>query len=124
MIPKSGNRVFVKDHAQDEMTMRVVVTRPLADSERTAAALRARGHEVLVAPLLHVEPVTTDFSGGWGGIIITSANAPGAIAGHAAREKLIKLPLFAVGQRSADAARQAGFLNVTSAGGDVRDLVR
>ena len=37
---------------------------------------------------------------------------------------LIKLPLFAVGQRSADAARQAGFSDVTSAGGDVRDLVR
>ncbi len=104
--------------------MRIVVTRPLADSERTAAALRARGHDVLVAPLLHVEPVAAGFGGGWGGIIITSANAPGAIAGHAARDKLIKLPLYAVGQRSADAARQAGFSNVTSAGGDVRDLVR
>jgi len=32
--------------------MRLVVTRPQADSERTAAALRACGHEVLVAPLL------------------------------------------------------------------------
>jgi uroporphyrinogen-III synthase len=104
--------------------MRVVVTRPQADSERTAAALRARGHEVLVAPLLQVESVATDFAGGWGGIIITSANAPGAIIGHAARDKLTKLPLYAVGQRSADAARQAGFANVTSAGGDVRDLVR
>ena len=104
--------------------MRVVVTRPQADSERTAAALRARGHAVLVAPLLHVEPVTADFSGGWSGFIITSANAPGAIAGHRARDKLIKLPLFAVGERSADAARVAGFTNVTSAGGDVRDLVR
>ena len=104
--------------------MRVVVTRPQADSERTAAALRARGHAVLVAPLLHVEPVAADFSGGWSGVIITSANAPGAIAGHRARDKLIKLPLFAVGDRSADAARVAGFTNVTSAGGDVRNLVR
>ncbi len=104
--------------------MRVVVTRPLADGERTAAALRARGHQVLVAPLLRVEPVATDFADGWGGIIITSANAPGAIVGNRARDKLVKLPLFAVGQRSADAARQAGFSNVMSAGGDVRDLVR
>jgi uroporphyrinogen-III synthase len=104
--------------------MRVVVTRPQADSERTAAALRARGHAVLIAPLLRIEPVTTEFSGGWGGVIITSANAPAAIAGHAARDKLIKLPLFAVGERSADAARAAGFTNVTSAGGDVRNLVR
>jgi len=106
------------------MIMRLVVTRPQADSERTAAALRARGHEVLIAPLLRVEPVTADLSGGWGGLIITSANAPGAIAGNPACKALFKLPLFAGGRRSADAARQAGFSDVTSAGGDVRDLVQ
>src|SRR5882672_10925356 len=104
--------------------MRVALTRPQADSERTAAVLRARGHAVLVAPLLQVEPVATNFSGGWGGVIITSANAPIAIAGHPACEALFKLPLFAVGRRSADAARQAGFSNVITAGGDVSDLVR
>jgi len=104
--------------------MRLVVTRPQADGERTAAALRARGHEVLLAPLMRVEPVAADLSGGWGGVIITSANAAGAIAGHAARKALLDLPLFAVGQRSAEAAAKAGFTNITSAGGDVRDLVR
>ncbi len=103
--------------------MRLVVTRPQADSERTAAALRARGHEVLVAPLLRVEPVEVELSGGWGAVIITSANAPGAIAGHAACEALFKLPVFAVGRRSAEAARQAGFTDVATAGGDVRDLM-
>jgi uroporphyrinogen-III synthase len=104
--------------------MRLVVTRPQADSERTAAALRARGHEVLVAPLMRVEPVAADLSGTWGAVIITSANVPGAIAGYPACNELFKLPLFAVGRRSADAARQAGFSNVTSAGGDLRDLVQ
>lgn len=104
--------------------MYLVVTRPLDDGERTAAALRARGHDVLVAPLMRIEPVAADISGGWGGVIVTSANAPGAIAGNAARAALFKLPLFAVGRRSADAARQAGFVDVNSAGGDVRDLVQ
>jgi uroporphyrinogen-III synthase len=104
--------------------MRLVVTRPQTDSERTAAVLRARGHAVLVAPLLRVEPVKADLSGTWGGVIVTSANAPGAIAGNSARAALVKLPLFAVGQRSADAARGSGFADVTSAGGDVRDLVQ
>ena len=104
--------------------MRVVITRPQSDGERTAAALRARGHEVLVTPLMRVEPVTPDLHGKWGAVIITSANAPSAIADNSARAALIKLPLFAVGQRSAEAARQAGFMEVTSAGGDVRDLVR
>ena len=98
---------------------------PPAGRQRThRRRLRARGHDVLVAPLMRVEPVAADLSGGWGGVIITSANAPGAIAGNPARAALVKLPLFAVGRRSADAARQAGFADVTSAGGDVRDLVQ
>lgn len=104
--------------------MRIAVTRPQADGERTATALRARGHQVLVAPLMKVEPVAADLSGGWGAVIITSANAPGAIAAHPACAALSKLPAFAVGRRSAEAARQAGFSEVTTAGGDVRDLVR
>ncbi len=57
----------------------------------------------------------------------SSSPAPmrrGAIAGNPACKTLFKLPLFAVGQRSADAARQAGFADVTSADGDVRDLVQ
>ncbi|MSP32578.1 MAG: uroporphyrinogen-III synthase [Pseudolabrys sp.] len=104
--------------------MRLAVTRPQADSERTAAALRARGHDVLVAPLMQVEPVAAEIRSSWAAVIITSANAPGAIAAHPAREALIKLPVFAVGRRSADAARAAGFADVTLAGGDLRDLVR
>ncbi len=104
--------------------MRVAVTRPQADSERTASVLRARGHEVLVAPLLRVEPVAADIRNAWAAVIITSANAAAAIAAHPARAALIKLPVFAVGRRSADAARAAGFADVTPAGGDVRDLVR
>jgi uroporphyrinogen-III synthase len=104
--------------------MRVVVTRPQADADRTARALRGRGHEVLVAPLMRVEPIAADLSGQWGAIVITSANAPGVLAGNPARAALIKLPLLAVGHRSADAARLAGFADVTSAGGDVRDLVQ
>jgi uroporphyrinogen-III synthase len=103
--------------------MRVVVTRPQADSERTATALRERGHEVLVAPLMCVEPIEADLSGDWGAVVVTSANAPAAIAGNPARDKLVALPAFAVGQRSADAARDAGFTKVSSADGDVRDLV-
>jgi len=104
--------------------MRIVVTRPQEDAERTAAALRARGHEVLIAPLLRVEPVDVSLRTNWGGVIITSANAASAIASHPARDGLVKLRLFAVGQRSAEAARQAGFTDVVSAGGDVRDLIR
>jgi uroporphyrinogen-III synthase len=104
--------------------MRVVITRPQFDGEQTATALRKRGHEVLVAPLMRIEPIAAHLGGEWDAVIVTSANAPNAIADNSARNALIKLPLFAVGQRSGEAARQTGFKDVVSANGDVRDLVR
>lgn len=104
--------------------MRVVVTRPQSEGERTAAVLRARGHEVLVAPLMRVESIAANLGGEWRAVVVTSANAPIAIMESAARSALIRLPLFAVGQRSAEAGRQAGFRDVVSADGDARDLVR
>lgn len=104
--------------------MRVVVTRPRDTGERTAQAVRALGHDVLVAPLMALEPVVAKLDGTWSAIVITSANAIVAIAENSALAVLKKLPLFAVGRRSADAARAAGFTDVSSADGDVRGLVR
>jgi uroporphyrinogen-III synthase len=104
--------------------MRVVLTRPQDDSERSAAAVRARGHEVLIAPLMAVETVKTELRTNWGAVIITSANAALALADHPAGGGLIKLPLYAVGRRSAEAARKIGFSDITSAGGDLDDLLR
>lgn len=104
--------------------MRIVVTRPQADAERTASALRQQGYEVLVAPLMRVEPIAADLEGSWGAVVITSANAPAAIKDNPARAMLLTLKLFAVGERSAAAARAAGFANVESASGDVRDLTQ
>src|SRR6202012_3602176 len=37
--------------------MAILVTRPLPDGETTAAALRAKGFDVLLAPMLRFEPV-------------------------------------------------------------------
>jgi uroporphyrinogen-III synthase len=104
--------------------MRIVVTRPRDDSERTAAVLRERGHVALAAPLLRVETVPVALHQTYGAVVITSANAATAVADHPARDILIALPLYAVGRRSADAARAAGFTNIHVAGGDLKDLLR
>jgi uroporphyrinogen-III synthase len=106
--------------------MRLLVTRPAPDGERTAASLRARGHSVMLAPLLSIEPEpAADLGPGpWGGVLITSANAARAIAAHPRRDELVALPLFAVGRRSAEAARAAGFADVVSADGDAAALAR
>jgi uroporphyrinogen-III synthase len=106
--------------------MRLLVTRPEPDGARTAAELRARGHEVALAPLLRIELVPdADLGAGpWAAILITSANGARAGAAHRRRDELLGLPVMAVGQASAEAARQAGFADVSSAAGDGRDLVR
>lgn len=106
--------------------MRLLLTRPEPDAQRTAAALRAKGHDVIVAPLLRVEPVSdvAIAAGPWAAVLVTSANAALAIASHGRREELRGVPVFAVGRRSADAMRRAGFTEVVSADGDVADLAR
>src|SRR6476660_9824003 len=104
--------------------MRVVVTRPQAAAERTAAAVRARGHDVLVTPLMRVEPIAVDLAGDWSALAITSANAPNAIANNPARETLLKLPLLVIGRRNADAAQQAGYEDDNSAHDKLPELVR
>ncbi|MCC6887526.1 MAG: uroporphyrinogen-III synthase, partial [Hyphomicrobiales bacterium] len=103
--------------------MRVLVTRPLPDGERTAAALRVRGYDVLLAPLMTVKPVSADLSGHWAGVIITSANAIRALDARQLAP-LLMLPLYAVGGRTAETAHEAGFINVNSADGDADALIR
>jgi len=108
--------------------MAVLVTRPLPDSETTAADLRARGFDVVAAPMLRFEPFAFDeeAEAPYGGIIVTSANAVRAVQPHLAKSPLLKLPVFAVGGHTADTARAAGFTKVLSANGDaiaLRDLI-
>jgi uroporphyrinogen-III synthase len=80
---------------------------------------------VIVAPLLRVEIVHAPFGAGpFAAVIMTSTNAARALADHPRREALLRLPLFAVGRRSAAAAQAAGFSTVASADGNVNDLVR
>src|SRR2546423_819170 len=57
--------------------MAVLVTRPRPDDESTASALRARGFEVLLAPMLRFEPVGfhDDQEARYGAVIVTSAHA-------------------------------------------------
>lgn len=108
--------------------MSVLVTRPQPDADATASALRARGHDVLVAPMLTFEPrpLKLDSDTRFAAIIVTSGNALRALAGDPAIEALRALPVYAVGEKTADVAREAGFSKVISADGDaaqLRDLI-
>jgi uroporphyrinogen-III synthase len=103
--------------------VKLLVTRPEPDGERTAATLRARGHQVLLAPLSRIAFLTPELGAGpWAAVLITSANAARAIERHPQREALAGLPVVAVGEASAAAARAAGFTDVAAAEGDAQRL--
>jgi uroporphyrinogen-III synthase len=104
--------------------MRLLITRPVAEGARTAAALQQQGHTILLAPLLRIETLASDFGPGpWDAVIMTSANAARALRGHPRRDELLPLKLFAVGRTTAQAAQACGFRDVVSADGDVSDLL-
>jgi uroporphyrinogen-III synthase len=98
-----------------------LVTRPREDSEGVAAELRARGLAVMVEPLLDIrnlDGVAIDTEGVQG-ILATSANGVRALARALADRAL---PVWAVGDASARCARELGYTQVESAGGDVDTL--
>jgi len=99
-----------------------LVTRPRDDAGPLAAELEARGLSVMVEPLLDIVPVdgVEIPTQGVQGILATSANGVRSLAAALADRSL---PVWAVGDASARVARQLGYENVESAGGDVDDLV-
>jgi uroporphyrinogen-III synthase len=104
--------------------MRVLVTRPEFDARREADALLARGHEPVLAPLLEIEflpgvPLNLE---GAQALIVTSRNALRALEAHEEREQALRLPLFAVGEATARAARALGFAEVTIGPGTAAGL--
>jgi uroporphyrinogen-III synthase len=104
--------------------MAVLVTRPHPDNETTAATLRARGFDVLLAPILQFEPLAfqDDLDAGYGAVIVTSANALRGFEQHPEGRRLLALPLFAVGEHTAAAARRVGFGTVSVSNGGVSGL--
>jgi uroporphyrinogen-III synthase len=104
--------------------MALLVTRPQGDGETTADSLRSRGFEVLLAPMLRFEalPFQEEDAADYDAVIVTSANALRAVAPQLAGHALLRLPLFAVGEHTAAAARAAGFGEVASADGDAAAL--
>ena len=104
--------------------MAVLVTRPQPDDETTAAAC-ARGVSRCCWRRCcgsNRSPSVADEEARYGAVIVTSANALRGIAPHLTASRLLELPLFTVGEHTAEAARRAGFNKVISADGDAAEL--
>ncbi|MCC0003279.1 MAG: uroporphyrinogen-III synthase [Methylobacteriaceae bacterium] len=88
--------------------MKVLVVRAAEDARRTAARLRAAGHEALVAPAIEIRPIQANFpTGRFDAVIATSAHAFGSLGSQ--QPGLAETPLYVVGGRTAEAAERAGF---------------
>lgn len=93
----------------------ILVTRPEPGAAETAARLAAMGHRALSAPMLTIRPRPPLPAGRSApqAMLITSANAVAALP-----ESFRSIPVFAVGDATAERARAAGFAAVESAGRD------
>lgn len=102
--------------------MRVLIVRPEPGNAATAAAVAAMGLESVAAPLFEVVPRPWDAPEPeqFDAVVMTSANA--ARLGGTGLAAFTHLPLFAVGEATAAAARAAGFGDVRTGAGDSGDL--
>jgi uroporphyrinogen-III synthase len=105
--------------------MTVLITRAAREAELLAQILEARAIATMIEPLMairllpHNAQALAPFLDGVQAVLFTSANGARAFAVATPRRDL---PVFAVGDATAAAAREAGFAAVTSAAGNVEDL--
>jgi uroporphyrinogen-III synthase len=101
--------------------LRILITRPRDRAEPLARQLEALGHEVLIEPMLSIEPLHPRAAplDGLQAILLTSANAA-----HSLPPDGQHLPVLAVGGATARAARAAGWTAVLEAEGDAESLAR
>ena len=88
---------------------RVLVLRPEPGASATVKRARERGLDAIAIPLFEVEPVAWDVpeAASYDALLLTSANA--VRHGGKGLNKLRGLPVHAVGEATAKAAREAGF---------------
>ena len=100
--------------------MKLIITRPQEDCASISAALRERGHEVVLSPLIKITPrldvVVPAMP--YQAVCLTSANAVRHLPTGVSR----KLSAFTLGAQSASAAAAAGFGHIEAKGGNVEGL--
>jgi uroporphyrinogen-III synthase len=104
------------------VSLRVALTRPIADARCSAEALRALGFEPKFAPVTEISATGIDPPDEvFDALLATSAHAF-AFLSVEARAQLKGLQLYVVGERTAAAARAAGLGAAEAAGADAATL--
>lgn len=100
--------------------LRVLVTRPEPGASRTAQRLEKMGFQPILLPLTETVALPAKASEARKDAMAVTATSANAVR-HASREliaALAALPCHAVGKRTAEAARKAGFVSVSEGPGD------
>lgn len=107
------------------LPVKMLVTRPEPDAQSTLARLAALDIEAVAAPMMVRQPLSVSLPAaeGFRAMVLTSANAVRTLVERGVAEHYHGLPVFAVGDRTAREAVQAGFIRVSSAAGTIHDLV-
>ena len=105
--------------------VKMLVTRPEPDAQATLARLDALGIAATAAPVMVRQTLDASLppSDGFTAMVLTSANAVRSLLDRGVLDQYRHLPVFAVGDRTAREATEAGFERVSSAAGAVHDLV-
>jgi len=105
--------------------VRMLVTRPEPDAQATLARLDALGIAGIAAPVMVRQTLDASLppADGFTAMVLTSANAIRSLTDRGVLGQYRHLPVFAVGDRTAREAVEAGFERVSSAAGALQDLV-
>lgn len=106
---------------------RVWITRAQPGAARTAARLTTLGFEPVVASLLIIRPLADALAHApdLTTVAALAFTSPNGVAAFAALTPALRdRPVFAVGDATAEAARDAGFADAHSAAGDIHALAR
>ncbi len=109
--------------------MRVIVTRPAISATRTAAKIFALGHKPVLLPLFKAEhnldAVLRALVERPSGLLLTSAEAVRCLKEVGAADEAFRtIPIHAVGEATAEAARNIGFVSVSTSEGNGEALAK
>ncbi len=103
--------------------MKLLIIRPQPGADATARLARLAGIEPVISPLFEIQPLAwlAKNAAHYDALMLTSANA--VRHAGAALAALLPLPVYAVGEATANAARAAGFRVIFAGGTDANALL-